>query len=169
MDQATPDAPPYIYTIDRTGDLHDFDFIEGTWLGTNHCLKARGVGKRDWDEFPSHVVAQVLMGGVVNVDVVEFPTKGWSGTTFRTFDKERRQWSIYWVNSRDGRMQSPVWGGFEGDIGLFFGVDDDQGRPVKVVYQWTRLGANKARWEQAFSYDDGKTWETNWKMEFVRE
>jgi hypothetical protein len=34
-----------------------------------------------------------------------------------------------------------------------------------VVYKWTQVGPDGARWEQAFSYDDGKTWETNWVNE----
>ena len=75
---------------------------------------------------------------------------------------------IYWVNNRDGKMQSPVQGGFEGNVGLFFGEDTDEGRPVKVVYKWTRLGPDFATWEQAFSYDGGRAWETNWKSEHVR-
>jgi len=58
--------------------------------------------------------------------------------------------------------------GFEGNVGLFFGEDTDEGRPIKVVYRWTRLGPDYATWEQSFSYDDGKSWETNWKSEHVR-
>jgi ABC-type branched-subunit amino acid transport system ATPase component len=59
-------------------------------------------------------------------------------------------------------------GGFDGDVGLFYGEDVDEGRPVKVVYKWTRVGPDGARWEQAFSYDDGRTWETNWTSDHVR-
>ena len=161
-------TPPYQYTTERTGDLHDFDFIAGKWTLANRRLKARGVGSAEWDEFPSTSVGEVLMGGVVNVDENEFPTKGWSGVTVRHFEIEKRQWKIYWINNRDGKMQEPVVGGFQGDIGLFFGEDVDDGRPVKVVYKWTKAGPNAARWEQAFSYDGGKTWETNWTMELTR-
>jgi hypothetical protein len=82
--------------------------------------------------------------------------------TIRHFDLVKTQWSIYWINNRDGKMQEPVVGGFDGDIGLFYGPDTDEGRPIKVVFQWTKLGPNAARWQQAFSYDDGKTWEVNW-------
>jgi hypothetical protein len=160
--------PRYSYTLERTGDVHDFDFIGGVWKVHNRRLRARGVGSHEWDFFPGHIWARVLMGGVANVDEVDFPTKGWKGTTFRHFDLQKRQWSIYWVNSRDGKMQSPVYGGFSGNVGLFFGDDTDEGRPVKVVYKWTRLGPDYATWEQAFSYDGGATWETNWRSEHVR-
>jgi hypothetical protein len=156
------EAPSYCYSLELTGALHDFDFIDGSWKIANRRLEARGVGATVWDEFPAQSRGQVLMGGVVNVDEVAFPTKGWSGVTFRTFDIARRQWSIYWVNNRDGRMQSPVYGGFDGDVGLFYGDDEDNGRPVKVVFKWTKRGPDAARWEQAFSYDGGATWETNW-------
>jgi hypothetical protein len=159
------------YRTGLTGDVHDFDFLDGRWEMVNRRLMKRGVGSvgpSDWDTFPATVRASVMLGGVTNVDEVTFPTKGWSGTTFRHFDKEKRQWSIYWVNSRDGKMQSPVVGGFEGDVGLFYGEDTDEGRPIKVVYKWTRVGPDGARWEQAFSFDDGKTWETNWVNEHRR-
>ena len=153
---------PYKFTMERTGGLHDFDFLPGNWHLDNWRLKKRGVGSREWDEFPSTSKGQVLMGGVVNVDENDFPTKGWSGVTFRHFDLEKRQWSIYWINNRDGKMQEPVVGGFDGDIGLFYGDDVDEGRPIKVVFKWTKLGSDTARWQQAFSYDGGITWETNW-------
>jgi len=45
----------------------------------------------------------------------------------------------------------------------------DDGRKMKVRFYWTRRGADAARWEQAFSYDDGKSWETNWVMDFLRD
>jgi hypothetical protein len=159
---------PYRFTMERNGSVNDFDFLPGNWHLDNRRLKKRGAGSREWDEFPSTSKGQVLMGGVVNVDENDFPTKGWSGVTFRHFDLEKKQWSIYWVNNRDGKMQPPVVGGFDGDIGLFYADDVDEGRPIKVVFQWTKLGPNTARWQQAFSYDDGKTWETNWMNVLTR-
>jgi len=47
------------------------------------------------------------------------------------------------------------------------GDDSDEGRPIKVVFRWTRLGPDAARWQQAFSLD-GKEWETNWIIEHRR-
>jgi hypothetical protein len=160
---------PYRYSLEVKGGVHDFDFIDGEWTSRQWRLKERGVGSNDWDTFTGRHWAKVLLGGVANVDTVEFPEKGWSGSTYRHFDKAKRQWSIYWVNSRDGRMDYPGQvGGFDGDLGLFYGDDTDGGKPVKVVYRWMKQGPGHARWEQAFSYDGGKTWETNWVMEMAK-
>lgn len=147
---------------------HDFDFLVGTWDVHNRRLKARHVGSNEWDEFPGRASMRLVLGGVGNVDEIEFPTKGWSGATFRLFDPRQRRWSIYWVNSRDGVMQPPVVGGFDGDRGEFFGDDTDDGRPIRVRYRWTRLRDGLARWEQAFSVDGEASWETNWVMELRR-
>ncbi|MFP2927991.1 hypothetical protein ACLESO_22885 [Pyxidicoccus sp. 3LG] len=150
-----------------TGDLHDFDFFVGNWTSVNRRLKKRWVGSKDWDVFPNTVRCESRMGGVVNIDEVVFPTKGWSGMTVRTFSLEKRQWSLYWINSKTGELFPPVVGGFTGDRGEFYGDDTDEGRPIKVVFQWTRLGPDSARWQQAFSLD-GKEWETNWIVEHTR-
>ena len=161
--------PPgtYAYTTERTGDIHDFDFIAGAWTFENRRLKQRWVGSNDWDEFPAVDCGAVYLGSVVNIDELAFPTKGWSGVTFRTFDLEKRQWSIYWVNSRTGKMFPPVVGGFEGDRGEFYGEDEDDGKPIKVRFLWIKRGPDHAHWEQAFSLD-GKTWEVNWMNDLTR-
>jgi hypothetical protein len=151
-----------------TGDVHDFDFLEGDWDIHNWRLKQRGVGGNEWDEFPATSRGKLYLGGVANIDEIVFPTKGWSGLTVRTFDFATRQWSIYWVNSTSGELRSPVRGGFTGDHGEFFGEDDDGGKPIKVIFHWQRLGPGFARWSQEFSYDGGKTWETNWINELRR-
>ncbi len=150
-----------------TGDIHDFDFFVGDWTSVNRRLKKRWVGSKDWDVFPNTVHCESHMGGVVNIDEIVFPTKGWSGMSIRTFNLEKRQWSLYWINSKTGALFPPVVGGFTGDRGEFYGDDTDEGRPIKIVFQWTRLGPDTARWQQAFSLD-GKEWETNWIVEHTR-
>jgi hypothetical protein len=136
------DAPAPGYTTNRTGDVHDFDYFAGGWTTTQRRLKTRGVGSTEWEKFPATLCMSLYLGGMVTVDELYFPTKGWAGFTVRTFDLERRQWSIYWVSSTTGRM----------DV---------------VRYTWAKLDHNHARWEQAFSYDD-RSWETNWTADFVR-
>ncbi|ALN59994.1 Tat (twin-arginine translocation) pathway signal sequence domain protein [Lysobacter enzymogenes] len=150
-----------------TGDVRDFDFFVGHWTFRNRRLKQRWVGSDDWDEFPASLRCESRMGGVVNLDEGAFPTKGWQGMTVRVFNLAEKRWYLYWINSSTGQLFPPVAGGFDGDRGVFYGDDSDEGRPVKVRFLWTRIDADHARWEQAFSRD-GKAWETNWTMEHTR-
>jgi hypothetical protein len=147
---------------------HDFDFNHGDWDVTNRRLKVRGVGSDDWEVFPSYEKAQVLMGGMVSIDESDFPTRGFKGMTLRLYDPAQDRWAIYWINSKDGQLQPPVYGRFENGKGVFTGDDLDDGRPVKVVFDWSGTDTDTPRWSQAFSYDGGQTWETNWIMEFRR-
>jgi hypothetical protein len=39
---------------------------------------------------------------------------------------------------------------------------------IYIRFLWMHDSENTARWEQAFSDDGGKTWETNWIMEKER-
>ena len=34
---------------------------------------------------------------------------------------------------------------------------------------WTATSRDACRWEQAFSVDGGRAWETNWIMSFTRQ
>jgi hypothetical protein len=164
--QPAPSAPPG-YATALTGEEHDFDYFAGGWTTHQRRLKERGVGSTEWEEFPATLCMSLDLDGIATVDELLFPTKGWSGLTLRTFDLEKRQWSIYWVSSTSGRVEAPVVGGFDGDHGEFYGEDVEGGRPVKVRYTWDRIDHEHARWEQAFSFDD-RTWETNWTADFTR-
>lgn len=145
----------------------DFHFLYGRWAVAHRRLKVRGAGSTDWDEFTGTAFCQGLMGGLCNVDENDLGERG-HGLTFRTFDVEQQRWSIYWVSSASGALQPPVHGRFEDGVGRFAGDDTDAGRPVMVTFLWEQITNGSARWSQAFSYDDGAAWETNWIMDFTR-
>lgn len=147
---------------------HDFDFNTGDWVVTNRTLKVRGGGSDDWDEFTSYQTSQVLMGGLVSIDEADFRSKGFRGMTFRHYEPAKDQWSIYWISTTDGVLQPPVRGRFKDGRGVFAGDDMDGDRPIKVLFDWSATDTPTPRWSQAFSYDGGETWETNWVMEFAR-
>ena len=148
----------------------DFDFWFGSWDVRNRWLRRRLAGSDDWEEFDATVVARPLLDGVGNED--EFRTDhagGFIGMSFRFFDPERRRWSIYWADSRrPGELDPPVFGTFSGDVGVFDGEDVHRGRPILVRFTWSGITTPTPRWEQAFSDDGGRTWETNWVMDFTR-
>lgn len=163
-----PESVPPGFTMERTGSEHDFDYFEGGWTTVQRRLRQRGVGSTDWEVFPGNLCATPYLAGHATVDEIYFPTLDRAGLTLRLFDGERRQWSVYWVNSAIGRLDPvPVVGGFAGNRGEFYARDTVEGRPIKVRYLWTLIDQNHARWEQAFSYDN-RTWETNWTADFTR-
>ncbi|WP_293678056.1 DUF1579 domain-containing protein [uncultured Phenylobacterium sp.] len=144
----------------------DFHFLYGRWAVAHRRLKERGVGCAEWEEFTGTAFCQGLMGGLCNVDENDLGERG-HGLTFRTFDVEAGRWSIYWVDAA-GALGAPVHGRFQAGVGRFEGDDTCAGRPVKVAFLWEPAAEGGARWSQAFSYDAGRSWETNWVMTFTR-
>lgn len=148
---------------------HDFDFLMGRWSVHNRYRRARLAGSDEWDEFEATSVARPL-DGLGNQD--EFRTDydgGFVGMSFRFFDPAKDRWAIYWADTRrPGELDPPVWGSFAGEEGVFEGADVLDGRPVRVRFTWSRVDTPTPRWEQAFSDDEGRTWESNWVMEFAR-
>jgi hypothetical protein len=148
----------------------DFDFWMGRWDVHNRYLRTRLAGSDDWAEFESTSVARPLLDGIGNED--EFRTDydgGFIGMSFRFYDPELDRWAIYWADTRrPGVLDPPVFGSFDGDVGVFQGAAAFEGRPIVMRFTWSEITTPTPRWEQAFSDDDGRTWETNWIMEFTR-
>ncbi len=148
--------------------MNDFDFLIGSWTVTNRRLGELLAGSDDWAVFPGTATCWSLFEGGGNLDEIVFPTLGSRGCTLRLFDVEREEWSLHWANSRTGLLQPPVTGTFTGGRGDFYSDDTHEGAPVKVHYAWTGTTTSSPRWEQEFSADGGRTWESNWVMEFTR-
>ena len=115
----------------------DFDFLTGSWAITNIRLKERFAGKDEWYEFPATSVCRKVLMGSGNVEEMEIPDQGFAGMTVRLFNPRDGLWSIYWSDSRSNVMFPPTVGRFENGQGLFFGDDEDDGRPVRVRFTWT--------------------------------
>ena len=149
----------------------DFDFFMGTWKCRHRYLVRRLAGCTDWIEFDGSCAARKILDGYGNMDEgdIALPGDRYRGMSLRTYDPEKGRWSIYWLDSRrPGFLFPPVVGGFDGSIGTFYGDDADDGRTVRVRFLWSRITPQSARWEQAFSLDEGNSWETNWTMDFTR-
>jgi hypothetical protein len=151
---------------------HDFDFLAGSWNIRNRFLNGRLCGSNDWIEFDARFEFQLLLDGLGNLDRYSAARDGKSieGITLRLFNPATGQWSIHWAdNVRPGSLLPPMVGTFNGALGEFFGEEYLADRKVLCRFHWYRSGPDSPRWEQAFSDDGGKTWETNWIMYFARE
>lgn len=148
----------------------DFDFFIGRWRVAHHRLVGRLVGSTQWEDFAGVTETRKILGGLGNMDenVLEPPAGTYRAVTVRLFDPARDLWTIYWVDARQTAVDPPMIGRFDDGVGEFFGDDALDGRAVRVRFRWFVDGPDRCRWEQAFSPDDGQTWETNWTMAFER-
>ncbi|MFO0040624.1 MAG: DUF1579 domain-containing protein, partial [Pseudomonadota bacterium] len=102
-------------------------------------------------------------------NVLDLPDGPVHALALRSFDLASRRWAIWWLDGRSPhQLDVPVIGGFSNGIGKFFAADTLAGRSIRVRFHWHPNPGANPRWEQAFSPDDGATWETNWTMEFAR-
>jgi hypothetical protein len=148
----------------------DFDFLMGRWRVRHHRLKRRLANCCEWDDFSGTSSARPLLGGG-NIDENEIPLPGdpYIGITLRTVDPRTATWRIYWFDSRDpASVDPPMVGRFENGVGLFHADHLFERRSIRVRFLWSRPTEATCRWEQAFSADGGRTWETNWTMDFSR-
>jgi hypothetical protein len=161
-------------TLPGQGDpVHDFDSGFGTWHAKHRRLKDRLAGSTEWVEFDGTCVMQPLFDGAANWDdnVLNQPGDSYRGISLRAFDPKTKTWAIWWLDSRfpHNPMDPPVVGGFDKNgIGTFSCNDTFKGKPVVVRYIWSKMTMDSRQWEQAFSPDGGRTWETNWYTWFTR-
>jgi hypothetical protein len=146
--------------------VHDFDFQVGTWSVRHRRLVEPLSGSEEWSEYVGRATAWTLFGGAVSIDEIALSDSD-AGMSLRLLDPGGT-WTIYWVHSRDGRLQAPVAGRWQDGVFVGQGEDTLRGRPILARYRWDSITAGTARWQQAFSVDGGETWETNWVMEWTR-
>ncbi|MEO7674629.1 MAG: hypothetical protein ABIU09_11200 [Pyrinomonadaceae bacterium] len=149
----------------------DFDFLVGKWNVHNRKLNTRLNACTEWTEFEATLEMQKILNGIGNFETFKATLDGrpFGGMALRLFDPKTDLWSIYWADSNAGVLdKDPVVGSFEGDLGRFFAKDQFNGTKITVVYQWDKSDQQKPVWSQAFSTDDGKTWEWNWYMHLTK-
>jgi hypothetical protein len=162
---ATADADaPAEATYGKPGD---FDFLVGEWKIQHRRLKT--MGSDDWDVFEGEATCWTILGGVGSVEELRIPARNFSGMGLRLLDVEKRLWSDFWVNAKSGVLTTPgTTGVFVDGAGSFVADDVDGEKPIKVRGVWDRITPTSCRWHQALSYDDGKTWQGQWFMDWTR-
>ena len=156
-------------TVERDGQ-HDFDFEVGSW---KIHLKRRLnplTGSNTWIEFDGTSVTRKVWDGRSQIE--EFETDSSTGhiegLTLRLYNPESHQWSLYWANSKDGKMFVPQIGEFKNGRGEFYAQDTLNGKMIFVRFIWSNTTSNTPHFEQSFSEDGGKTWEVNWITDQTR-
>ncbi|SHG84078.1 hypothetical protein [Flavobacterium johnsoniae] len=155
-----------IITASPTSSKNDFDFFEGKWKLHNKKLNSRLSNCTEWTEFESTQEMYKVLNGIGNIDnfLATFDGQPFEGMTVRLFNPKSRLWSIYWADSNEGKLDPPVLGSFENNVGHFVTKDIFNGKDILVIFRWDARDKNNPVWSQAFSADNGKSWEWNWYM-----
>jgi hypothetical protein len=152
---------------------HDFDFEVGTWKAHVRKLLHPLTGSHEWDELDGTVVTRslpMLEGWNESEMKVDSPTTHThiEILAVRLYNPASQQWSIYGSSIKTGIFDPPQIGQFNNKRGEFYAQDTIQGRAVYIRYVWQDLSPSSTHFEQAFSADGGKTWETNWIYDGTR-
>ncbi|MGH2444580.1 MAG: hypothetical protein ACRDGD_00850 [Candidatus Limnocylindria bacterium] len=154
---------------------HGFDFAFGSWDVSLQRLLRPLTGSIDWVEYEGTSVCRPLWDGRANIDELcaysAEADASIDGLTLRLYNAESGEWSLYWANASNGVLSMPpTVGRFTDDgRGEFFDQEELDGRPIVVRYEWSDITPTSARFEQAFSPDEGATWETNWICTITRK
>jgi hypothetical protein len=143
---------------------HDFDFEIGTWNTHLRRLVHPLTGSTAWVEYEGTTVVRKVLGGRANLAelVADGPAGHFEGMSLRLYNPEARQWSLNFANAAAGTLATPTIGEFRDGRGEFYDQETLGARAILVRFLVLPVGRDTCRFEQAFSDDGGKTWETNW-------
>jgi hypothetical protein len=148
----------------------DFDFLTGSWKIYNRKLKTRLNNCQEWLKFEAATEMKKILHGKGNTDSFVGIVDGqpFEGMTLRLFNPVTNLWSIYWADSTNVTLDTPVMGSFDHNIGRFYTKDIFDGQEILVQFKWDKTNPDEPVWSQAFSADEGKTWEWNWYVNFFK-
>ena len=161
---AAPAAP-----VARDGS-GDFNFLFGTWRTHYRLLRHRLVNNHDWYSCEGTSVIRPFWNGEGNLEDGDLTCSNRyvGGLTLRLYDPTTQQWQLWWGTRKMGVVPPDQVGHFdENGVGSFYARDVQEGKHVIVRFQWTHP-SGIPHFEQAFSADNGKTWETNWICDYER-
>lgn len=143
---------------------HDFDFEIGSWKTQLRRRLRPLTGSTTWVEYQGTTVVRKIWNGRANLVELEVdgPPGHIEGLSLRLYNPESHQWSLNYSNSASGTMSQPVIGEFKNGRGEFFGQDFLNGRAILVRFIISDITPDSCHFEQSFSDDGGKTWESNW-------
>jgi hypothetical protein len=148
----------------------DFDFNFGKWKTHITRLEHPLSGSQKWVDYDGTSDVSKVWNGRASLFELEAsgPAGQVEGVGLRLYNPKSHQWSLNWANARDGIMGTPMVGEFVDGQGQFYDQEEFAGRVIFSRNGFYDIKPDSSRFEQAFSGDAGKTWETNWIMTFSR-
>ncbi len=162
-------SPPAVVAVQSHGDgAHDFDWDIGTWKTHQRRLLHPLTGSTTWVEYSGTDVVRALWDGANEGRIeADGPAGHLEILTLRLYSPDSHQWSIVFASHAAGGLSPPVIGEFAGGRGDFYSQEPYAGRTILVRFSVSDITRESCHFEQAFSPDGGKTWESNFIVEEV--
>lgn len=160
-DASTASVQP---SMERDGQ-RDFDFEIGTWKSHGSRRLHPLSGSNTWADFDGISIVRKVWNGRANLVELEAdgPVAGHiENLSLRLYNPQSHQWALYYASSKGGSLSVPAIGEFKNGRGEFYDMELINGRNTLVRNVWSDITSNSCHFEQAFSDDEGKTWEVNW-------
>ena len=167
--QTTPSVVP-APTVPHDG-AHDFEPLLGKFNFHLHFMLHPLTSNPSWTDMNGPGACYRVWDGRAQLDTIELDSVSGGhieGLTLRLYDRDSRQWRLYWANSRVGRLDPPQIGNFRDGHGDFYTTDTINGKTTLIRFDWSRMNSGTPHFEQAFSPDGGKSWEVNWISDQTR-
>jgi hypothetical protein len=146
------------------GPEQDFEFNMGSWKTDIRAATSPLSSPGSWSHLQgTHVVYRVWDDWA---DIGQLEVDGPQGhieyMALRLYDRETRQWRVYFANGKSGTLEPPMVGEFKDGVGTFVGLDDMDGKSVLIRNVWSGITARSCHQDWAVSVDGGKTWVPTW-------
>jgi len=150
---------------------HDFDFHLGKWKSDITRLQHPLTGSTTWIKCEGALTARKVWEGRAQIEELEAdcPAGHIEDLLLFLYNSQTRQWSLNSAAVSDGVVGRPMFGEFKDGRGEFYDQEPFKDRLILVRQIWSDITPTSHRFEQAFSDDGGKTWETNFKATLTRE
>ena len=126
-------------------------------------------GSNDWADYDGRSIVRPIWSGRASLGETEAdgPAGHLEALSLRLYNPESHQWSLSYASaggttSTPTSLTVPTVGEFKDGRGEFYDTEPYNGRNILVRNTWSDITPASIRFEQAFSEDGGRTWETNW-------
>jgi hypothetical protein len=150
---------------------HDFDFTVGAWKTHITRLQKPLSGSTTWVKMEGTKIERKIWNGRAHLEEIEAdgPTGHMEGMTLFLYNPQAHQWSQTFASSSNGMLGSPMIGAFKNGRAVLVGQDTFNDKTILVRGVWSDITRDSHKFEQAFSEDGGKTWETNFIALLTRD
>ncbi len=166
--QATTD------TTVQQDQSHAFDWDIGKWAIHMSRLSHPLTGSTTWNQTDGITINSKVWNGRSNLAEVEAtgPAGKLELLAWRLYNPSTHEWTTSFATSGVGVLNTPtgrpITGEFKNGHGEFFDQEPYNGKTILVRFKIWPVSDESAQSEQAFSDDNGETWETNWINKYTR-